>query len=88
LLFTNRQRRNTLRDFNMVESRWQAICRKCGRSFRVSDADSLRFLDTGWPRCCDYDMKIMYFPNGAPKTEPPPSPRAPSIIDPDAGAAA
>jgi hypothetical protein len=52
-------------------SRWQAVCKACGRTFPVPEAESDDLLNLGWPACCDRDMTVLYHPNGVPPGDPP-----------------
>ena len=52
--------------------RWQAVCKACGRSFPVPEAETDELLDSGWPVCCGRDMTILYHANGLPPGDPSP----------------
>jgi hypothetical protein len=44
--------------------RWKAVCKVCGRTFPIPEADSDDLLKLGWPVCCDRDMSIFYYLDG------------------------
>ena len=50
-------------------TRWLAVCKVCGRTFPVPEADTDELLELGWPVCCGRDMTVHYHPNGAPPGE-------------------
>jgi hypothetical protein len=58
----------------MNPPRWQAVCKVCGRTFPVSEAQTAELLKLGWPVCCDGDMSILYHPNGVPPGDQPAEP--------------